>query len=419
MELVRPWSFALLVLLAVGANGCGKDSGVTDPPVDPPSTTPPVIPTPTTIGVAGRGAIGARYTAEVWVHGEYGYTSSWSTRNVGGVGTPGNAVYVWDVRPASPTLIDSVLVPGATTVGDVQVSSDGRYMVVPTEQGPGSIVTYDLTNPVKPRQISVFTSPKITRGVHTAEIQTIGNRLVAFLSVNQAATHPARMMIVDLADPVTPREIFTLDISGSFVHDVFVRDGVLFTAQWNNGMVIHDIGGGGRGGSLQAPVEMGRVQTVGGKVHNIWWFHDPSAGNAKRYAFIGEEGPASLFNSSSGDIHVVDISTMSAPREVATFSVAGAGTHNFSVDETNGFLYAAYYNGGVQVLDIRGDLGTCPANQRTSDGRCDLRLMGRARGIGLLDQPMPVFIWGVHFTGGSVYASDMINGLWKLRPLSR
>ncbi|MBL8961420.1 MAG: hypothetical protein JNJ98_16295 [Gemmatimonadetes bacterium] len=106
-------------------------------------------------------------------------------------------------------------------------------------------------------------------------------------------------------------------------------------------------------------------------------------------------------------------------REVAFLNVPGAGTHNFSVDEANGYLYAAYYNGGVQVLDVRGDLATCAANQRAADGRCDLRLMGRLKAVGLLDQNAPVFIWGVHFTGGGLYASDMINGIWKLTPLTR
>ena len=400
------------VLVAAGA--CGKDS-VTNPDVQPP--TPPIS-TPTNMVVSGRGTVASRYSAEVWVQGGYAYTSTWGSRNVAGVSTPGNTVYIWDVRGSAPALVDSVSVPGATTVGDVQVSTDGQYLVVPTEPGPGSVITFDLTNPTKPRQLSVFMSDNITRGVHTCEIQTVNGRLTAFLSVNPGASHPARMMIVDLGDPAAPREVYTLDISGSFVHDVFVRDGLLFTAQWSNGMVIFDIGGGGRGGSLQAPVELGRLATVGGKVHNIWWFHDPASG-AKRYAFVGEEGPASLFSSSAGDIHVVDISAVSAPREVAFYNVPGAGTHNFSVDETSGFLYAAFYNGGVRALDVRGDLGTCTAAEKSADGRCNLQLMGRVKALGLLDQGTQVFVWGVHFAEGAVWASDMIAGLWRLTPASR
>jgi len=116
----------------------------------------------------------------------------------------------------------------------------------------------------------------------------------------------------------------------------------------------------------------------------------------------------------------VDVSDPSVPKEVAFYHVDGAGTHNFSVDETNGVLYAAYYNGGVRALDIRGDLGNCPASAQAGTGgttliRCDLRLMGRELAIGLLDAPRHVYVWGVQYAGGNVYASDMLNGIWKLR----
>jgi hypothetical protein len=45
--------------------------------------------------------------------------------------------------------------------------------------------------------------------------------------------------------------------------------------------------------------------------------------------------------------------------------------------------------------------------------------MGRELGVGLKDRANPVFVWGVQYLGGSVYASDMLNGIWKLRAVSR
>jgi len=159
------------------------------------------------------------------------------------------------------------------------------------------------------------------------------------------------------------------------------------------------------------------VKTLGGEAHNIWWYHDSNG--SKRFAFVGEEGSASFGTSSRGDIHVIDISDPTAPKEVAVYTVDGAGTHNFSVDEVNGVLYAAYYNAGVRALDIRGDLAACPASQQVADGvtgltRCDLRLMGRELAIGLGDVNRSVFVWGVQYLNGNVYASDMLNGIWKL-----
>ena len=131
------------------------------------------------------------------------------------------------------------------------------------------------------------------------------------------------------------------------------------------------------------------MQTANGEVHNIWWFKDPSTGSAK-YAFIGEEGPGNIGVSALGDIHVVDVSNMASPREVAFYTVAGAGTHNFSMDEANGILYAAYYNGGVRALDVRGDLESCTAAQKTAPRNqavaiCDLSKMGRELAVGLKD----------------------------------
>jgi hypothetical protein len=39
--------------------------------------------------------------------------------------------------------------------------------------------------------------------------------------------------------------------------------------------------------------------------------------------------------------------------------------------------------------------------------------MGREVANGLAEQ-QPVFVWGVQLSGGRVYASDMLNGIWKL-----
>jgi hypothetical protein len=169
------------------------------------------------------------------------------------------------------------------------------------------------------------------------------------------------------------------------------------------------------------------VVTKNGSVHNVWWYHD--ATGQKRYAFVGEEvaSGVTIGQSSAGDVHVVDLTDMANPREVAFYSVPQAGAHNFSMDEGRGVLYAAYYNGGVSALDVRGDLGTCTAAQRAADGRCDLRLMGRELARGLTDraaittlsgQP-GVYVWGVEFSGAHVYASDMLGGLWKLAAVRR
>jgi hypothetical protein len=412
-------TLAALLALALGA-ACGSDGGAPGTP-DPfvtdkcPAAAGASVRNP--MSVLGCGDFKpARISAEISGRGTTAYTTTW-----GNATAAGSAFYIWDVTGNTPTLVDSVKVDNARTLGDIAVSDDGGYLIVATE-ATGSLVIYSLSNPRQPQLVTRYSSAETTAGVHTAEIGRVNGKLYGFLCIDPGAS-PAKLVIVDLSNPASPQQVFSQFIGTPYVHDTFVRDGLLFLGLWNAGVAIWDIGGGGKGGTPAAPVELGRVQTANGEVHNIWWFKDPSTGSAK-YAFIGEEGPGNIGVSSLGDIHVVDVSNMATPREVAFYSVPGAGTHNFSMDEANGILYAAYYNGGVRALDVRGDLGTCPDAQKSTPRNqavaiCDLSKMGRELGVGLKDRANPVFVWGVQYLGGSVYASDMLNGIWKLRAVSR
>jgi hypothetical protein len=390
------------MLLAALSAAC-LDSPI-EPPPDDEMQAGPI--TPDTLQVLGHGAVAERYTGEVAVRGEWAYTSTWSTR----AGQRGNAIKIWNVAGDAPVLVDSLIVENVNTLGDVQISDDGAWLVVATERTEGSIVIYDLSNPARPVRLARHVS-ETTRstGVHTAKLGRIRGRHYAFLSVNPA---PPRLVILDITNPSSPVEVHVQTMGEPFIHDVFVRDGLLFTALWDQGISIWDIGGVETPIATPAnPVLLGNVATVNGNAHNIWWFHDRNGG--KRYAFVGEEGPAVVGASSTGDIHVVDLSDRNSPREVAFFSVPGAGTHNFVMDEEAGILYAAYYNGGVRALDVTGDLGACTAEQRSADGRCDLRLMQREIGIALQDRG-PVSIWGVAKVGNRLYASDMLSGLFAI-----
>jgi hypothetical protein len=401
---VRP----LVVLGFFVAASCHGDGGPTEVAITPPGE----------LTVLGRGDFAPqRITAELAVRGTTAYTTTW-----GNSAAAASVFYVWNVSGDAPALVDSVRVENATTLGDVAVSDDGSLLVIATERAGGGIAIYSLADPRRPVLLSRYVTPNTTGGVHTAEIGRVNGTLYGFLAIDPSAAQAAHLVIVDLGVPAAPVEVLTRTIGNPFVHDTFVRDGLLYLALWDDGVAIWDIGGGGRGGTVSAPVELGRLRTVNGEVHNVWWLKDPAT-SITRYAFIGEEGPGVVGASSSGDIHVVDVSTPSAPREVAFYHVDGAGAHNFSVDEPRGVLYAAYYNGGVRALDVRGDLGTCLDSQRsTPNGTtylCDLVKMGRELGVGLQGRPNPVYVWGVQYAGGAVYASDMLNGLWKLRPLAR
>ncbi|HSJ32994.1 MAG TPA: hypothetical protein VK933_16250 [Longimicrobiales bacterium] len=393
---------AILPLLAVVLAGCGSDVSGPDPDPDP---DPDPLPVSDTLPVLGHGTIDARYTAEVAVRDDWAYTSTWGNR-----GAPGNAVFIWDVSAAQPVLVDSLIIAGASTTGDVQISDDGVLLVVATEFSPGSIVIYDRSTPALPVHVATFTSPSTDRGVHTVKLGRVNGRHYAFLSIDPGA-EPARLVIADITNPTNPSQVLDRAMGSPFVHDVFVRDGLLFTALWHDGVTIWDIGGGGRGGTPADPVLIVNYLPVSGSIHNVWWFHDP-ASQQKRYLFLGEEGPGSVGSrTASGDIHVIDVSNLSQPEQVAIYSIPGAGTHNFWMDEESGVLYAAYYNAGVRAIDVRGDLGSCTSAQRSPKGPCDLRRMNREAGVSLLGT---TFIWGVVHQGTHLYASDMLSGIYKV-----
>ncbi len=187
------------------------------------------------------------------------------------------------------------------------------------------------------------------------------------------------------------------------IHDTFVRDGLAFVSAWNSGLLIYDVGNGIKGGSPSDPRLVSTIVTAdrgvagGAQVHNAWWFHDSTG--ARRYVFVGQEGPGVIGQAAAGDIHVVDVTNLEQPTEVAFYHLPGAGTHNFWVDEAAAVLYAAYYNGGVVALDISGTLS----------GDLASREIARVLPGGTS------YVWGVQLEGGSLYATDMLSGLWQLR----
>jgi hypothetical protein len=163
--------------------------------------------------------------------------------------------------------------------------------------------------------------------------------------------------------------------------------------------MIYDVGNGVAGGTPAHPVLLSTYATSGGEVHNAWWFWNPITGE-KKYLFIGQEGPGMIGISSVGDIHVVDVSVLTHPVEVAFFHTDSAGAHNVWVDEQHQVLYSAYYNAGVVSLDVSGTLSG------------DLS----ARGIDTLAPggAGDTYTWGVQPWHGSLYAIDMLSGLWRL-----
>ena len=296
-------------------------------------------------------------------------------------------MWAWDVsNPASPVRSASVVVD-ARTVNDVKIRADGTLGLITHEgsnDGLNGVTLVDLSNPLEPSVIS-RTTTSLEAGVHNAWIE--GD--YAYLAVDGSSASGG-LRVLDISDPANPQVAASFYGGSSFLHDVYLRNGLAFLSHWDAGLIILDVGNGVAGGSPMNPVLVGRVQTAGGQAHNAWYW--PAAG----YVFVGEE------SSRPGVVHVVDVSDLSNPVEVATFGVGGDTPHNFWLDEARGVLYVAWYSRGLRAIDVGGEL------------LGPLETQGRE--VGRIEYSDTTSSWAPQLHGGLVYVSDVISGLWILRP---
>jgi hypothetical protein len=339
--------------------------------------------------LVGRGSVSARFTSDLWVHGDHVYTGTWNCRS----GLCGDRLYVWDVSdPTTPIRTDSVRVD-ARVVNDVKIRADGTIGVITHElsnDGLNGVTLLDLGDPARPSVITRF-SAGLNSGVHNVWVE--GDYV--YVVVDGVGNG---LRVLDISDPARPAVVASYYAGSSFLHDVYVRDGLAFLSHWDAGLVILDVGNGLAGGSPTNPVEVSRIVTAGGQVHNAWYW--PSTG----YVFVGEED----FRT-PGILHVVDASDLSRPAEVATFGVSGATPHNVWLDEERAILYAAWYEHGLRALDVSGTL----LGDLDRQGR-EIASSQYGIGSGCVGSS-GTCTWAPQLHNGWVYLSDMNTGLWVLQ----
>jgi len=353
--------------------------------------------------VVGHGSVNTKHTSDFWVWEgvdgrDYAVTGTW--------GADGTA-YFWDVTdPANIMRIDSVQVD-ARTVNDVKISEDGKLCIISREGASNrknGIVLIDVTNPREVEIISTFTE-NLTGGVHN---------LFIYQDHVYALSNGERYFIINIEDPKEPYIVskFELDTPGHAIHDVWVEDGIAYSSNWDDGVYMVDVGNGIAGGSPSNPVAFANYEYPSGAHHATFPFRSQSAD--KFYAILGDEiFPYGLDvnsdNVAGGFLHFVDFTDLENPDEIARYEVPGAGSHNYWVD--GDLLYVAYYNGGVRVVDISGELMGDLYNQ----GR-EIAWILPSDPNGYV--PNAPFTWGAQLHKGHIFYSDWNSGLWaaKLEP---
>ncbi len=376
--------------------------------------------------VVGQGREDRVRTTDFWVfEGLDGrdYALTGSKRSAG-------HAFVWDVTdPSNIFKTDSVQVD-ARSVNDVKVSPDGRYATV-TREGASNrkngVVLLDLADPAHPVVASEYTDG-VTGGVHNA----FPTETHVF-----ALSDGDKYVIFDVADLYNPRYVSEYDHPDSRLHDVWVHDGIAYSAEWATGVVAVDVGNGSWGGSIENPVFISAYPVPSGGTHAVFPYVSESTG--KLYVFIGDEimsrqglaweGPPRSRGSyqvpydpatglggiplaTQGYIQVLDFTDPEAPEMVARYEVTEYGTHNIWVEDDK--LYQGYYEGGLRVVDVSGEL----MGNLYTQGR-EIAVYKPFDPVGYV--PNSPMVWSAMPFKGHIFFSDTNSGLWsvKLEPKQR
>jgi hypothetical protein len=314
------------------------------------------------ISVQGRGSIQDQHTSDLWP-----WTGK-DGRDYVLVGTWGNDGYalVFDITDMSNIKkTDSVKVD-ARTINDVTVSPDGRYGVLSREGASNrvnGVVILDLKNPAHPTVASTF-DQELTGGVHN---------MFATNDYLFAISGGAKYVIIDVKDIYKPKYVSEYRHPNARIHDLWVNDGIAYAAQGGVGVTVVDVGNGKYGGSIEKPKLITVYPVQSG--HEIFPYFQKKTG--KTYLFIGDEemsrkgrvwegtqyglsGPdgkppkGGIAQTSGGYTHIIDFTDPFKPLPVARYHLEDYGTHDIIVQDD--VLYQAYYDGGVRIVDVSGEL---------------------------------------------------------------
>jgi len=364
--------------------------------------------------VVGHGTVANVNTSDLWVWPgvgkhegkDFAVTGTWSANG---------EAYFWDVtEPEKMHIIDTVTVD-ARTVNDVKVSENGEVAVI-TREGASNrkngFVILDVRDPFNV-SISAEYNDDMTGGVHNVFIYN--NHVYA---VNNGRKYD----VINIEDPSNPFRVsrYELDTPGHGVHDVWIIDGLAYSSNWADGVHIVDVGAvklnekdrskiqynpflamAGQG-SPGNPVQLGGMKDPNG--HNHAAFPFISQSSDKFYIITGDEYGNEF--GMAGGFHFLDFTDPSSPEETAVYQVPEAGSHNHWVHGDT--LLASYYQGGLRVVDISGEL----MGDIYAQGR-EIAYFNSSDPKGFVaNRPN---VWGTMPYKGLIYFSDMNNGLWAIK----
>jgi hypothetical protein len=368
------------------------------------------------INITSRGNINHVHTSDLWPwtgHDgrDYALVGTW-----GGDGW----AYVFDITDMGNIVkTDSVRVD-ARTINDVTVSPDGRYGALSREGASNrvnGVVILDLSTPAHPKVASTF-DEELTGGVHN---------MFATDDFLFAVSGGSKYVIIDVRDIYAPKYVSEYRHPNARLHDLWVHDGIAYSAQGGAGTVVVDVGNGSYGGTIENPKLITVYPINSG--HEIFPYFQQSTG--KVYLFIGDEfmsragrvwegtdyrnemfTPGGVPQTSGGYTHIVDFTDPMNPKKVARYHLEDYGSHDIIVEDD--VLYQAYYDGGVRIVDVSGMLLGNLADQRR-----EIAVFKPFDPQGFT--PNAPFVMNAMPWKGHILFTDFNTGLWaaKLEPRER
>ena len=192
------------------------------------------------------------------------------------------------------------------------------------------------------------------------------------------------------------------------------------------------MGNGRWGGSIDNPVLITTFKLPSTATHAVFPYYQESTGTF--YLFVGDEivnrrglawegngpdhrqaydpetGRGGYPRATSGYIQIVDFTDPEDPQMVARYEVTEYGTHNMWVEDD--VLYQAYYEGGMRLVDVSGEL----MGNLYTQGR-EISVYKANDPLGWI--PNAAAAWSVMPYKGHIFFSDINSGLWSVKLQSK
>ncbi len=254
-----------------------------------------------------------------------------STLDVKVVGTTAYVIRdggLWTIDAADPTkpvIIDHHAdADDETRSNDVEIfeAAGRRYAII--ADTPVEIV--DVTNPADLQRAG-----RIPVEAHTVFTETRNGSTRAYFGSYDGTTP-----VYDITNPLVPTRLGVFDAQSSYVHDLFVQDGIGYLNAWEQGFFVVNFT------APAQPVQLGRWQSPRKRSHATW----VTTVGGRRIAVHGDE-------TYGAHMTVLDVDPASSQfmQPLASYQTREhVSIHNFTGIGTK--TYFTHYQDGVRVVDL-------------------------------------------------------------------